>query len=129
MFFLRCDLIGEAGQICSTNRVFSQNFLFYSPRFAYKKSMNCRINGIYCHWISIRDTKEQVKRGHLFAILRLLFQKWPNIFALRTRNGIGSIEDDNELKIEIVSSATVRGHYPTIATIADSSLLSLDTIF
>ncbi len=40
------------------------------------------------YWRSIKETKKQAKRGHLFAALRLLLQKQPANFAVLIGNGI-----------------------------------------
>ncbi len=76
-------LIGKVGRIRSTNTKFSRIFFMFAALRLLAEYESQRQQ----YWRSIRTTKEQAKRGKLFAALRLLLQKSPNIFSVLTGNG------------------------------------------
>ncbi len=76
-------LIGEAGQIRGANTKFSRIFFMFAALRLLAEYESQRQQ----YWRSIRTTKEQAKRGKLFAALRLLLQKSLYIFSVLTRNG------------------------------------------
>ncbi len=74
-------LKGEARQIRSANKKFSRIFFVALHLLAENESQR------QYYWRCITNTKEQVKRGHPCATLRLLLQNSPINFAVVTRNG------------------------------------------
>ncbi len=79
---LRCTNRRSAANSQRQYKVFTDLFKFAVLRLLAKNGLQRQQ-----YWRSIRKTKEQAKRGELFATLRLLLQKSPNNFAVLIGNG------------------------------------------